>query len=182
MATTFTSLKTVGALTVGSVLTVVGALVGASFSGPAGSDTVITSPSGQDIVYQLAGTEVSRLTTIACTATGGLAAYDVCYMPSPLTTTGSIHSISVQCGSVALALPSDVSFVKAAHAGTGTSLRQLDNITLGTGAYFGFGTGNILWNPADKIKLATATTPTGTLSTARYDCVMRVTVEDIYGR
>lgn len=181
--TRFTSLRTSGALTVGAALTVVGGIIGASFTAPSGSDTVVNAPSGQDIVYTLDGTEVNRVTQVACTATGGLAKYDTCYMPSPLTTTGALKSVSIQCGDVAKALPGDLGFVKAANTGTGTALPTFDNKSLGTGATFRYSTGTtIIWNPADKLKFGTRTAPTGTLNTTRYNCIMRAEVEDLYGR
>lgn len=171
-----------GALTGIASLAVTGAIVGSSLSGPSGSDTVVDAPSGQDLVYTLDGTEVERITQVACTATGGLTTYDTCYMPSPLTTTGALKSVSIQCGNVAKALPSDLGFVKAANSATGAALPNFNNVSLGTGATFFYGTGYTIWNPADKLKLGTLTAPTGALNTTRYNCIMRAVVEDIYGR
>lgn len=177
-----------GAATVGGALTVVGALIGAaitatSISGPAGSDTVIDAPSGQDIVYTLNGTEVDRITQVACTATGGKANYDTCYMPSPLTTTGALVRASIQCGNVAKALYGDVGFVKTATTSSGAALTNMNDIMVGTGTTTFTGSGKtVFWNPADKLKFTTLTTPSGTLNATRYNCIMRAEVEDIYGR
>jgi hypothetical protein len=144
---------------------------------------VINAPSGQDIVYTLNGTEISRVRQVACTATGGLAKYDTCYMASPLTTTGSLKEVSLECGNWKVAMSGDLGFVKAAETGSGSPIARMSNQSLGTGAYIIHqGTGATLWNPADKLKFATLVTPTGTLNTTRYDCVMRVDLEDIYGR
>ena len=183
MPTTFTSLRSATTLVVGSVLTVVGVITGASFSGPSGSDTTVTSQADQNLVLQLE--DVTFRTHVApepCTATGGDVTYDTCYMASPLTTTGSLREVTIECGNVATALPGDLSFVKTANAATGTSLKNFDNVTLGTGAYIYYLSGATLWNPADKLKFATLTTPTGTLNATRYNCKIRATVDDIYGR
>lgn len=188
MPTTYSSLRVSGAVAVGGALTVIGGLIGASFSAPAGSNTVINAPTGKDIVYTLAGTEVERVTTVACTATGGNvkigggAKYNTCVIPSPLTTTGALRDVSIQCGNVSVALAGDLSYMKTAVGGTGAALPNGSNVSLGTGAHIYFGSGRTLWNPADSLKFGTLITPTGTLSSARYDCVMRAKIEDIYGR
>ena len=171
------------------------AVVGSQFTGtkytaPAGSDVVVDSPTGKDIVYQLAGTEITRETGVVCTATGGTlevgtkggVKYNTCVIPSPLTTTGALTKVTISCGNVAKALIGTVSFMKTAVGGTGSALPNGRGVTLGTGALIHYGSGYVLWNPADSLKFGTPTVPTGTLSTTRYNCTMRATIDDIYGR
>lgn len=186
MPTNLTSVSVKTTAVIGTTLTVIGALVGAaitatSYSAPAGSNTVINAPASKDIVYQLAGTEIHRETSVACTATGGLSVYDTCYLPSPLTTTGAITSITLACGNVVKSLNGDLGFVKSANAASGASLKNFDSVILGTGKTIRFGTGYQIWNPADKLKFATLGTPTGTLNATRYNCTLRVGVDDVYG-
>lgn len=183
MPTTFTSLRTAQNLTVGAALIAVGAITGASFTAPAGSDTAVNAPSGQSVVLQLAGTPFKAYSPPdTCTATGGVATYDVCLLDSPLTTTGALRGLALECGNVAKPLQIDASFVKAANSATGTTLPNFNDRTAGTGAWVYNYTGSLLWNPADKIKVGSLTSPTGTLSTSRYDCQIRAEVDDIYGR
>lgn len=184
MATSFTSARVKLALVVGTIVTAGTGFVGGYFMAPSGSNTVIDAPSGKDIVLKLDGTEILRhVAPATLTATGGKVTYDTLYLASPLTTTGAIRDVSVQCGSnVAKPLVGDLGFVKTANTQTGSVFPNFNNVTLGSGAYIYYGSGRILWNPADKIKFGTLTTPTGTLNTTRYDCKLRVTVEDIYGR
>lgn len=181
--TRFTALRTSLGVVIGTTLAVGGFITGTQFSAPAGSDTVIDAPSGQDIVYTLNGTELRRdISPATLTATGGNVKYDAFYLPSSLTTTGAIRSLSIQCGNVAKALVGDLGFVKAAGTQTGSVFPNFENVTIGSGSYIYLHTGATLWNPADKIKFGTLTTPTGTLNATRYDCILRATVEDIYGR
>ena len=167
----------------GGALTVIGMVTGASFIGTSGTDTVVDSQSGQDIVYELNGTETKRvMAPVTCTATGGLAKYDTCITASPITTTGAITKVSIECGNVAESLTGDLSFVEAVETGTGTALVNFDNAVIGTGATVVFNTGSVLWNPTNYLKFGTLSTLTGTLNTTRYDCVMKVEVDNIYGR
>ena len=178
----------IGAITGMASLAVTGAIVGSSFSGNTGANTIVNAPTGKDIVYQLAGTEYERITSIACTATGGNvkigggAKYNTCAIASPLTTTGALKQISLQCGNVAKALQGDISFAKTAVGGTGSALVNGSNVIMGTGAYIYTLSGVTLWNPADTLKFGTTVSPTGALNATRYDCTMRAVVEDIYGR
>lgn len=157
---------------------------------PSGSNTVIDAPTSKDIVYQLAGTEITRETAVVCTATGGSvevgtkggAKYNTCIIPSPLTTTGALTKVTISCGNVAKALPGDLSFIKTAVGGTGSALPNGSNVSLGTGALIHYGSGYTLWNPADSLKFGTLTALTGTRNTTRYNCTMRATIDDIYGR
>lgn len=108
--------------------------------------------------------------TVTCTATGGNvkvgagaaagAKYNTCIAANPLSTTGSIQSVSlmISAGPV-VAAGFDCGFVKGLVSGTGTSFTNLGNIASGTGLTFTFGTGSLQWNSVDYIKCGTLTNP-----------------------
>lgn len=128
---------------------------------------------------------VSRLRVLpptACTATGGLTKYTMCSISAPFSTTGALLATSLECGNVSKALAGDVSFKKTAFSNTGTALTNLDGITAGTGSteVSWFATEQA-WNPADRLTFTTLITPTGTINSTRYDCVMSAVVLDKYG-
>jgi hypothetical protein len=137
------------------------------------------------VVLSLNDVTQLQILTIPCTNTGGAvqisnggAKYDTCIGASPLTTTGAITAITLACGSVPRPFAYDVSFVKTRQTGTGVALKNLSNLSTGTGVSAHFGTGYTLWNPADLLKLGTLTSvPT----TSGNNCQLRVVLHDKYG-
>lgn len=113
-----------------------------------------------------------------CTSTGGITNYSTCYLESPLATTGSLLSISLECGNVPKALAGDVSFKLTRLSATGTAITNLNNITAGTGALqTNVFTTEQAWNPAEAITFSTLTDPSG----AAVDCRLYADYHDKYG-
>ena len=136
-------------------------------------------------VLQVNGTTVYQSFSFACTNTGGSlqlsnggSVYDTCIAASPLTTTGAITAIALDCGGVPKPFAYDVGFVKARKAGTGAGIQNLNNKTAATGSLTMFSTGVVLWNPVDYIKLGTLTSVP---NAATNDCRLRVELFDKYG-
>lgn len=159
----------------GLVIGAIGLAAGINFAGPAG---------GPGIVLQQNGVNRLQRFTFPCTNTGGLeltagagAKYDTCISTSPITTTGAIAGISVECGGVPKPFVYDVSFVKALNTGTGTAITNLNSLTAGSGSFVGVNP-NIVWNPADYLKLGTRTVVP---ATSGNDCVVGVDMYDKYG-
>lgn len=149
-------------------------------------DNINFTPDGttSGAVLQVNGLTRFQTFPTTCTATGGLTGqYSTCYARSPYTTTGSLLAFSFECGNnFAVALPGDVSFKKSLISGSGAPLTNGDNLTLGSGALKPSVLAvPVAFNPADILTFSTRTTPTGTLSTGRYDCQMYTTVSDKYG-
>ena len=130
-------------------------------------------------ILQVNGVTQKQIFTFACANTGGVASYDTCISASPLTTSGAISAISLECGNVPRPFAYDVSFVSAVKTGTqGILITNLNNKTAGTGAFVSTLSGAIIWNPAQFLKLGSLTSvPT----TSGNDCVMRVEMFDKYG-
>jgi len=129
-----------------------------------------TNGSQSGAVIKDNGTVAFATRIVTCTGTGGNvkvgagaaagAKYDTCIVKNPLTTTGSIQSISLMVSASPVAVGVDCGFVKGLVSGTGTSFTNLGNIATGTGLTFTFGTGSLQWNSADYIKCGTLGTPT----------------------
>lgn len=133
-------------------------------------------------VLQVNGVTQAQWVPVACTATGGNvkvsggAKYNTCIAASPLTTTGTIVGLGLECGSVPAAFAFDMSFVKSRTSGTGSAFLNLGNKSAGTGAGIYFLTGSMLWNPADLIKVGTLTSVN-----AATDCQLMYQIRDKYG-
>lgn len=112
-----------------------------------------------------------------CTATGGLTSYSTCWLPSPMSTSGSLLGVSLECGNVAAQLTGDVSFKLTSTSGSGTPLTSLDNIVAGTGSLevSDFAT-EVAWNPEEGLAYSTLVTPGATA-----DCRLYATYSDKYG-
>lgn len=178
MATRFTSigvkvLATVGGIAIASVAGISSGVI--NFSAPNGTST--------GAVIQVASVARYQEFPTTCVATGGLTKYSMCVARSPYTTTGTLLAAGAECGSsFPKSLPGDFSFKKNIFSSTGSSITNLDGVTLGSGA-------NVLsqlavglsWNPADLFTFTSLVTPTGTLGTSRYDCQMWTRVLDKYG-
>lgn len=129
-------------------------------------------------------TRLAPLTPVALVATGGLTGvYDTLDYVAPFSSSGVLLGVTFECGeNFAKSLTGDVSFRKGSKTASGSPLTNLNNVTLGSGTIFGSWLAQPLaWNPADRLSFSTRETPTGTLSTARYDCKMAPIVVDAYG-
>lgn len=128
-------------------------------------------------VLQVDGTNRFQTFSATCTATGGLTNYSTCYLSSPLSTTGSLLEVGLECGNVPKQLTGDVSFKKTRLAASGAVLTNLDNIVAGTGSLerSAFAT-EVKWNPADKLTFSTLITPGSGV-----DCQLWATIADKYG-
>lgn len=142
----------------------------------------VQSGTSSGVVLQVNSVTRYQTVPITCTASGGLTKYSMCSGRSPLSTTGSLIDISMECGSVAKQLTGDVQFKKSLLSNSGSPLTNLDNIVVGTGALerSAFAT-ELKWNPADLLTFSTLETPTGSLGSSRYDCQMWATLSDKYG-
>lgn len=111
-----------------------------------------------------------------CTSTGGLTSYSTCFLPSPITTTGSLLGVSIECGDTGVQLTGDVSFKIASTSASGTALTSLEDIVLGTGSLqvSNFAT-EVNWNPAEGISYSTLVTP------GAVDCRLFAKYSDKYG-
>lgn len=139
-------------------------------------------------LLQVNGVTEDQIWSVPCSATGGNvktsydgttgtgAKYNTCLSAMPFTTTGALTYINLSCGSVPKALAGDLSIVKGRVAGSGVSLRNFGDITLGTGATFNFGTGVTMVAPSDFVKFNTLTTPGSAV-----DCKLRLRGFDKYG-
>jgi len=120
----------------------------------------------------------AKETYTTCTSTGGLTNYSTCWLPSPLSTTGSLLEASLECGNVPQSLAGDVSFKINRLSASGTALTNLNNITAGSGALevSDFAT-EVAWNPAEGLSFSTLTDPLG----ASVDCRLWAVYSDKYG-
>lgn len=135
----------------------------------------VTNGSQTGIVLKVDGLRRYYQAYADCTATGGLTTYSTCFLPSPLSTSGSLFSISVECGNVSVQLSADVSFKLTATSASGTVLTSMDNIVMGTGSLerVSFATEQA-WNPTNGLAATTLTT-VGTV-----DCKLWATFADTY--
>lgn len=177
MATRYTQLY------VGTSLATLAATVAGYFAGQLGvrDQLNFSSQNGTatGVVIQIEGSTAYQRFSVACTATGGLKKYPTCVAASPFTTTGALHDVAIDCGNTNVAMVMSGAFVKS-NAATTEGTVVLKNVTVGSGAVRNklSQTGSeILWNPADKIRLSTVTTQPNSAS----NCTMWVTARDKSG-
>ncbi|MEO5366365.1 MAG: hypothetical protein H7831_08430 [Magnetococcus sp. WYHC-3] len=119
-----------------------------------------------------------KINTAVLSNTGGVATYDVLSLRSPLTTTGTILQLSIECGNVPRPFTGDLGFAPTVNAETGSTITNFGDKTFGTGSRVYFLTGATLWNPAQRLKFGTLTTvPT----TSGNNCQLRYSLFDTYG-
>lgn len=178
MPTRFTSLGIKGTIAVAGVATL------ASIAATSVVNFTQTDGTSTGAVIQVAG--LTRLQTfgVTCTNTGGNvkvsggAKYDTCISRSPLSTTGTLVDVSLECGNSPKPYNYDLGFVKGLVSGTGVGITNLNNRATASGSLHTHSTGAYLWNPADYLKLGTLTSvPT----TSGNDCKLWVTIQDKYG-
>lgn len=133
-------------------------------------------------VLQVAGITQKQIIPTTCTvggtASGSRTNYDFCIVRSPITTTGSINSIGLECGGVPAPFSMSGGFVKSRLTSLTSSFRNFTSVvSVGTGASVTFGTGNLKWNPADFVKLSAVN---ATWNTAN-NCQLYIEMRDKYG-
>ncbi len=118
-----------------------------------------------------------------CSATGGLTNYSTCDSKLPISTSGALLGVTIECGNWAKAMTGDVSFKATAMSASGSPLTNLNNVTLGTGAYISSMFAQpVPWKPGlSHLTFTSLTAPTGTLNTTRYNCKIVPILSDIYG-
>ena len=135
-------------------------------------------------VIQVDGLTREQTFPTTCHASGGLTGiYSACDVVYPYNTSGSLLNTFIEAGNMAVSLVGDVSIKRASIAATGTVLTNLDGVTVGSGTQ----AASVFAVPVnlrkgDHITFSTRTTPTGSLSTTRYDFQMWITILDRYGR
>lgn len=150
--------------------------------GSASVDNAVNFSSNTGVLLQVGGLTRVRTNYVQCTGTGGLSKYSKCNTTSPFTTSGTLLAFALECGNNVVSQSGDVSFKKTSLSNTGTVLTNGDNLVAGTGANkWSQLAVPVIWNPADRLTFSTATSPTGTQSTARYDCRLWYTASDAYG-
>lgn len=130
-------------------------------------------------VLQLNGVTAYQRFAVACTSTGGLTKYPTCVTASPYSTTGALLDVAIDCGNTLVGMLMSGSFVKS-NAATTFGAAVLRNVTVGSGGIRNrlSQTGSeVLWNPADKIRLHTTTASPNAAS----NCTMWVTSRDKSG-
>lgn len=146
------------------------------------------TPNGNStgVVLQLNGVTQQQIFTTACTNTGGLSKYPgPCIVRSPLSTTGALTGLSVECAGMNKSLTMSGGFVKSTTSAVGSNgvgFTGLIKTTVGTGAGIrvavSSGANLIHWNPVDILKVQTTTSfPAGGI-----DCIVRATIHDEYGK
>ena len=138
------------------------------------------------VSLKVGGLDRSRWFASTCTSTGGNVAelgtyYDTCLARSPYTSTGILLDLSLECGNTPIAITGSGGFVKGPKqnviAATAIPIFAQTKVA-GSGSKIEYGTGRILWNPADRIKIQTRTTIP---KTTGIDCKLYFNVADKYG-
>lgn len=134
-------------------------------------------------ILQVNGVSRFQRFTVPCTATGGTNGvggyYATCLARSPLTTTGVLLGVSVECGNVPQPYAFSGGFVKARANVVGVSFKNFAAAGAGTGKLAAVhSTGAYLWNPADLIKINTAT---AVRAASGDNCVLGLDTFDKYG-
>lgn len=144
-------------------------------------DAINFTPNGTTTgaVIEVVGVTAFQRFPVPCTSTGGLKKYPTCITASPFSSTGALSDIAIDCGNNGRALVMSGAFVKS-NAATTEGQLLLKNVTVGTGAVRNrlSQTGSeVLWNPADKIRLSTVTAGANQAA----NCTMWVTARDKSG-
>lgn len=182
MATRFTSLGVKGTLTVVGLTTLALVTLSNTLTLQSGINFTPTVGTTTGAFIQVSGTTELQIFRTACTNTGGLAKYPTCLARSPLTTTGAVRTITLECGNTNKALSMSGGFVKASTTAVSASFPTLRTISVGTGGHFAYNAlatsgSYTLWNPADLLKFQTVTSiPAGGI-----DCLVRTEMYDKYG-
>lgn len=113
-----------------------------------------------------------------CTASGGTTNWSPCWIPAPLSTTGSLLEAGLECGNVTLAQTGDFSLKLGKLAASGTVLTNLDNVATGTGVIQrSFFTTEVPWSPLRGLSFSTLVSP----AAVSIDCKAYAIYDDKYG-
>ncbi len=132
---------------------------------------------GSETGFTLKANGVTQLQTYTtpCSATGGMANYAFCYVPSPFTATGTLTQVSLDCAGTALAsIVASGAIVKQTNKTVATTVANIPNFTnktYGSGSHVAFLTGSTLVNPRDAIRIQEARTSIPT--TTNINCNVR---------
>ncbi len=157
----------------------------------AAGQTYVTNGSQTGVVLkdQLGGTQ-AQMFDVPFTLTGGTSAnsekisgavpYNTAIVANPLGGTGTVK-VSIECARTGVNQAFNVytSFVKGTRAGSGTAIANVSQVSVGTGSRLFFGSGGLIWNGADYLKVNSLTKLSGSVAP---NCVLRVDAHHLYGQ
>lgn len=145
----------------------------------AGGLDFITNGTQSGVVLKTGNVTAYQTFPVACTSTGGLTKYPTCIASSPFSTSGALIDVAVDCGLTNVNMLMSGSFVKS-NSATSFGAAVLKNVTVGSGSLknrMSQSGAQLIWNPADKIRITTTTASPNTAA----NCTMWVTARDKSG-